>query len=43
MSTATWETEEEMRKSYLYLFQGTLSFKDETFYKEGGTVTSGIA
>jgi len=27
---ATWELEEEMRKNYPHLFQGTLSFEDET-------------
>ena len=27
---ATWELEEEMRKDYPHLFQGTLSFEDET-------------
>jgi len=27
---ATWELEEEMRKNYPHLFQGMLSFEDET-------------
>jgi len=27
---ATWELEEEIRKAYPHLFQGTLSFEDET-------------
>jgi len=30
---ATWEPEEEMRKSYPYLFKGILSFEDETLFK----------
>ena len=32
---ATWETEEEMQKFYPYLFEGMLSFEDETLFKEG--------
>jgi len=32
---ATWELEEEMRKDYPRLFQGTLSFVRRNFYKEG--------
>ena len=27
---ATWELEDEMQKNYPHLFQGTLSFEDET-------------
>ena len=27
---AIWELKEEMRKNYPHLFQGTLSFEDET-------------
>jgi len=30
---ATWELEEEIRKDYPHLFQGTLSFEDETYIR----------
>ena len=36
---ATWDSEEEMRKSHPLLFQGTPSFEDETPL-EGRTITS---
>ena len=30
---ATWELEEEMLRNYPHLFEGTLSFEDETFLR----------
>ena len=30
---ATWELEEEIRKDYPHLFQGTLCFEDETYIR----------